>query len=74
MVYLRWEICKVQADAEKEFDRTIDYINNTIKAYKVGCGRQTRQILCDFGTPLPFKSSHDCVALGKRIACVSAVV
>jgi len=31
---LMWEICKVQADAEKEFDRTIDYINNTIKAYK----------------------------------------
>jgi hypothetical protein len=46
MVNLRWEICKVQADAEKEFDRTIDYINNTIKAYKVGCGRQMRRMLC----------------------------
>lgn len=30
----RWEICKVQPDAEKEFDRTIDYIVNTIKALK----------------------------------------
>jgi hypothetical protein len=31
---LMWEICKVQADAEKEFDRTIDYIDATIKAAK----------------------------------------
>mmetsp|Transcript_26009 Transcript_26009/g.65622 ORF Transcript_26009/g.65622 Transcript_26009/m.65622 type:complete len:558 (-) Transcript_26009:185-1858(-) len=31
---LMWEICKIQPDAEKEFDRTIDYINNTIKALK----------------------------------------
>ncbi len=31
---LMWEICKVRPDAEKEFDRTIDYINSTIKAYK----------------------------------------
>ena len=29
---LMWEICKVRADAEKEFDRTIDYILATIKA------------------------------------------
>jgi glyceraldehyde-3-phosphate dehydrogenase (NADP+) len=31
---LMWEICKVRADAEKEFDRTIDYINATLKAAK----------------------------------------
>jgi hypothetical protein len=31
---LMWEICKVKADAEKEFDRTIDYIVATIKATK----------------------------------------
>jgi hypothetical protein len=31
---LMWEICKVRADAEKEFDRTIDYIIATIKAAK----------------------------------------
>ena len=31
---LMWEICKVKADAEKEFDRTIDYIVATIKAAK----------------------------------------
>lgn len=33
-VFRRWEICKVRADAEKEFDRTIDYINATLKAAK----------------------------------------
>jgi glyceraldehyde-3-phosphate dehydrogenase (NADP+) len=31
---LMWEICKVKVDAEKEFDRTIDYIVATIKATK----------------------------------------
>jgi glyceraldehyde-3-phosphate dehydrogenase (NADP+) len=31
---LMWEIGKSQKDSEKEFDRTIDYINDTIKAYK----------------------------------------
>ena len=31
---LMWEICKVRADAEKEFDRTMDYIAATIKAVK----------------------------------------
>ena len=31
---LMWEICKNQADAEKEFDRTVDYIVDTIEAYK----------------------------------------
>jgi glyceraldehyde-3-phosphate dehydrogenase (NADP+) len=31
---LMWEICKVQADAEKEVDRTIQYIRETIKEYK----------------------------------------
>ncbi|EKX48684.1 hypothetical protein GUITHDRAFT_93522 [Guillardia theta CCMP2712] len=31
---LMWEICKVRPDAEKEFDRTMDYINATIKAAK----------------------------------------
>jgi len=32
--YLVWEICKTIADAEKEFDRTIDYIYDTIEDYK----------------------------------------
>ena len=31
---LMWEIEKNQADAEKEFDRTVDYIYDTIEAYK----------------------------------------
>jgi glyceraldehyde-3-phosphate dehydrogenase (NADP+) len=28
---LMWEICKVEADAKKEVDRTIVYIQDTIK-------------------------------------------
>lgn len=32
--YLVWEICKTVTDAEKEFDRTIDYICDTIEDYK----------------------------------------
>ena len=32
--YLVWEICKTIADAEKEFDRTVDYIYDTIEDYK----------------------------------------
>jgi len=31
---LMWEIGKSQADAEKEFDRTVEYIRNTIAALK----------------------------------------
>jgi glyceraldehyde-3-phosphate dehydrogenase (NADP+) len=31
---LMWEICKVRPDAEKEFDRTMDYIAATIEAVK----------------------------------------
>ncbi len=31
---LMWEIGKTQKDSEKEFDRTCDYIVDTIKAYK----------------------------------------
>ena len=31
---LMWEICKNKEDSYKEFDRTIDYINDTIDAYK----------------------------------------
>ena len=31
---LMWEICKVKPDAEKEFDRTMDYIAATIAAVK----------------------------------------
>ena len=31
---LMWEICKTYTDAQKEFDRTIDYINDTIEDYK----------------------------------------
>ena len=29
-----WEICKTRADAEKEFDRTIEYIQDTMDALK----------------------------------------
>jgi glyceraldehyde-3-phosphate dehydrogenase (NADP+) len=31
---LMWEICKPKPDSEKEFDRTIVYIEDTIKALK----------------------------------------
>jgi glyceraldehyde-3-phosphate dehydrogenase (NADP+) len=31
---LMWEICKPRADAEKEFDRTVEYILDTIEAVK----------------------------------------
>ena len=31
---LMWEICKNKSDSYKEFDRTVDYINDTIEAYK----------------------------------------
>ena len=31
---LMWEICKNKSDSYKEFDRTIEYIKNTIEAYK----------------------------------------
>lgn len=31
---LMWEICKNFADAQKEFDRTIDYIRDTVEALK----------------------------------------
>jgi glyceraldehyde-3-phosphate dehydrogenase (NADP+) len=31
---LMWEICKTQADAEKEFDRTVEYIYDTVTALK----------------------------------------
>lgn len=31
---LMWEICKTRKDSEKEFDRTIDYIIDTIEALK----------------------------------------
>lgn len=31
---LMWEICKNKSDAYKEFDRTVDYIWDTIDAYK----------------------------------------
>lgn len=32
--YLMWEIGKSQSDSEKEFDRTIEYIDDTIENYK----------------------------------------
>ncbi|MGB5358935.1 MAG: aldehyde dehydrogenase family protein, partial [Eudoraea sp.] len=32
--YLMWEIGKILADSEKEFDRTIEYIYDTIEDYK----------------------------------------
>lgn len=32
--YLMWEIGKSLSDSRKEFDRTIDYINDTIEEYK----------------------------------------
>ncbi|MEM6515761.1 MAG: NADP-dependent glyceraldehyde-3-phosphate dehydrogenase [Bacteroidota bacterium] len=31
---LMWEIGKTKADSEKEFDRTVDYIKDTVEAYK----------------------------------------
>lgn len=31
---LMWEICKTYPDAQKEFDRTVEYINDTIEDYK----------------------------------------
>lgn len=31
---LMWEICKNKSDSYKEFDRTVDYIVDTIEAYK----------------------------------------
>jgi len=31
---LMWEICKNKSDSYKEFDRTVDYILDTIEAYK----------------------------------------
>ena len=31
---LMWEICKNKSDSYKEFDRTVDYITDTIEAYK----------------------------------------
>lgn len=31
---LVWEICKTKADSEKEVDRTIQYIYQTIKEFK----------------------------------------
>lgn len=34
VLLLMWEICKTLADAEKEFDRTIDYVVDTIEALK----------------------------------------
>ena len=32
---LMWEICKNKTDSYKEFDRTVDYIYDTINAYKM---------------------------------------
>ena len=32
---LMWEIGKSLADSQKEFDRTVDYINDTIEEYKI---------------------------------------
>lgn len=32
--FLIWEICKSESDAEKEFDRTVEYIEKTIEAAK----------------------------------------
>jgi len=31
---LMWEICKKRSDAEKEFDRTVEYLRDTIDEYK----------------------------------------
>lgn len=31
---IMWEICKTHADAQKEFDRTVEYIYDTIEDYK----------------------------------------
>lgn len=37
MQLLMWEICKVRADAEKEVDRTIKYIEDTIEVRFLAC-------------------------------------
>ncbi len=34
VTYLQWEICKNTSDAEKEFDRTVQYIRDTVDALK----------------------------------------
>jgi glyceraldehyde-3-phosphate dehydrogenase (NADP+) len=31
---LMWEICTARADAEKEFDRTVEYLRDTVEAVK----------------------------------------
>eukprot|EP00965_Chrysotila_dentata_P256286 6212498-Pleurochrysis_carterae.AAC.2 len=35
---LMWEICKTSADAAKEFDRTMEYINGTLEAHRALLG------------------------------------
>jgi glyceraldehyde-3-phosphate dehydrogenase (NADP+) len=45
---LMWEIGKTQKDSEKEFDRTCDYIVDTIKAYK-DLDRKSAKLIEDQG-------------------------
>jgi glyceraldehyde-3-phosphate dehydrogenase (NADP+) len=45
---LMWEIGKTLKDSEKEFDRTCDYINDTIKAYK-DLDRKSAKLIEDQG-------------------------
>jgi glyceraldehyde-3-phosphate dehydrogenase (NADP+) len=45
---LMWEIGKTQKDSEKEFDRTCDYISDTIKAYK-DLDRKSAKLIEDQG-------------------------
>lgn len=37
---IMWEICKPWPDAEKEFDRTVKYVEDTIKEYKTLLNRE----------------------------------
>jgi glyceraldehyde-3-phosphate dehydrogenase (NADP+) len=45
---LMWEIGKTQKDSEKEFDRTCDYIVDTVKAYK-DLDRKSAKLIEDQG-------------------------
>ena len=50
---LMWEIGKTQKDAEKEFDRTVEYIADTIVLGLGAMGSATAYHLAARGTDLP---------------------
>lgn len=47
---LLWEIGKTVPDAEKEFDRTIEYVRETIKAYRTMVEEGRKQVATSAGT------------------------